>query len=136
MENKIIITSKTENLHVVEKYVDDFSAFYGIDKDIYGNLLIATMEAANNAITHGNKLEENKKVELEFVIDEEKVLLTVIDEGIGFNFQNLPDPTLPENIENMSGRGVFLMTRLSDAIEFENNGSMVKMKFLLKKSKN
>ena len=135
MKNRIVITSKTEDLHQVEKYVDDFSAYHDIDRDIYGNLLIAALEAANNAITHGNKLIESKKVELVFAIDENKVTLTVKDEGNGFDFENLPDPTLPENIENMSGRGVFLMSKLSDAIEFENNGSFVKMTFLLKKNK-
>ena len=129
----MIITSRTDNLHLVEKYVDDFSAIYGIDKDLYGNLLIAAIEATNNAITHGNKLEENKKVELEFAIVDNKIVLTVKDEGSGFDYKNLPDPTLQENIEKMSGRGVFLMARLSDTIEFENNGSLVKMTFLMDK---
>ena len=135
MENKMIITSKTDNLHLVEKYVDDFSALHDIDKDLYGNLLISALEAANNAITHGNKLEESKKVELEFSVEDNKITLTVKDEGIGFDYENLPDPTIPENIENMSGRGVFLMSKLSDSIEFDNNGSFVIMTFLLEKNK-
>ena len=127
----MIITSKTDNLKLIEKYVDEFSANHKIDEEVYGNLLIATLEATNNAITHGNKLEESKNVELNFEIDENKVLLTVKDEGPGFDYKNLPDPTLPENIENMSGRGVFLMSMLSDLIEFDNNGSLVKMTFFL-----
>ena len=133
MEQRLKIASKTDSLHVVEKFVDDFSANCNIDHDVYGNLLIATLEAANNAITHGNKLNESKQVEIVFTIDDNKIFLTVKDEGPGFDYNNIPDPTSPENIENMSGRGVYLMSRLSDEIEFENNGSFVKMTFFLLK---
>ena len=131
MDNKMIITSKTDNLHLVEKLVDDFSARLSIDEELYGNLLIAALEATNNAITHGNKLDETKDVEISLTKKDEKILLIVKDQGNGFDYKNLPDPTSPENIENMSGRGVFLMSRLSDKIKFENNGSLVKMTFLI-----
>jgi len=131
MENRIVISSKTESLSLVEKFVDDFSSRLSIDKDVYGNLLIAALEAANNAVTHGNKLDDSKFVEINISTDDNKILLTVKDEGPGFDYNNIPDPTSAENIENMSGRGVFLMTRLSDHIDFENNGSIVKMSFFL-----
>jgi len=134
MENKLIVVSKTDSLHLVEKFVDDFSTSNNIAQDVYGNLLIAALEAANNAITHGNKLIESKKVTLDFNIDGKKIVLTVKDEGQGFDYQNIPDPTSPENLENMSGRGVFLMSKLSDKIEFEQNGSLVKMTFFLMKN--
>ena len=133
MEQKLKIASKTDSLHLVEKFVDDFSASCNISHDVYGNLLIAALEAANNAITHGNKLDESKQVEIVFSIDDHKILLTVKDQGPGFNYKNIPDPTSPENLENMSGRGVYLMTKLSDEIEFENNGSFIKMTFFLSK---
>ena len=134
MENKLIIASKTDSLHLVEKFVDNFSTANNIAQDVYGNLLIAALEAANNAITHGNKLIETKKVELDFKIDDNTIILTVKDEGAGFDYKNIPDPTSPENLENMSGRGVFLMSKLSDKIDFENNGSIVKMTFFLMKN--
>jgi len=133
MEQRLKISSKTDCLHLVEKFVDDLSASCNIDHDIYGKVLIATLEATNNAITHGNKLVEDKKVEIVFTMDDSKILLTVKDEGTGYDFRNIPDPTSPENLENMSGRGVFLMSKLSDVIEFENNGSFVKMTFFLLK---
>ena len=131
MEQKLKIASKTDSLHLVEKFVDDFSACCNIDHDVYGNLLIATLEAANNAITHGNKLNEIKQVEISFAKDDESILLTVKDEGLGFDYKEIPDPTSPENVENMSGRGVFLMSKLADEIEFKDNGSLVKMTFFL-----
>ena len=131
MENRLKIASKTDSLNLVEKFVDDFSVCNNINHDVYGNLLIAALEATNNAITHGNKLVESKQVEIAFALDDDSVLLTVKDEGTGFDYHNIPDPTSPENLENMSGRGVFLMSKLSDKIEFENNGSFIRMTFFL-----
>jgi len=131
MENRLKIASKTDSLNLVEKFVDDFSVCNNINHDVYGNLLIAALEATNNAITHGNKLVESKQVEIAFALDDDSVLLTVKDEGAGFDYSNIPDPTAPENMENMSGRGVFLMSKLSDKIEFENNGSFIRMTFFL-----
>ena len=133
MEQRLKVASKTGSLHLVEKFVDDLSASCNIEHDVYGNLLIAALEATNNAITHGNKFNEEKQVEIIFAMDNQKILLTVKDEGSGFDYQHIPDPTSPENLENMSGRGVFLMSKLSDQIEFENNGSFVKMTFFLLK---
>ena len=60
MEKILQINSKIENLRKVEKLVDDLSAEYSISADVYGNILIAALEAANNAILHGNKLNDKK----------------------------------------------------------------------------
>jgi len=133
MEQMLKISSNTDCLHLVEKFVDDLSSSCNIDHDVYGNVLIATLEATNNAITHGNKLNKDKQVEIVFSMNDSRILLTVRDEGTGFDYSAIPDPTSPENLENMSGRGVFLMTKLSDVIEFEDNGSFVKMTFFLLK---
>jgi len=133
MEQRLKISSKTDSLHLVEKFIDDLSTSCNIEHDVYGNLLIAALEATNNAITHGNKLDENKFVEIVFGMDNHKIYLSVKDEGTGFDHESIPDPTAPENLENMSGRGVFLMSKLSDKIEFANNGSYVKMTFFLLK---
>ena len=112
MEKKYEIKSKIENLRKVEKLVDDISAEYNISTDIYGNILIAALEAANNAILHGNKLDENKIVYIIINKDEKTLKIRVDDEGEGFDYKNIPDPTAPENIENINGRGIFLMEKL------------------------
>jgi serine/threonine-protein kinase RsbW len=132
MEKKYEIRSKIENLRKVEKLVDDISAEYNISSDLYGNILIAALEAANNAILHGNKLDENKLVNIIINKDEKKLKIRVDDEGEGFDYKNIPDPTAPENIENINGRGIFLMEKLSDGIEFSRNGATVVLEFNLK----
>jgi serine/threonine-protein kinase RsbW len=132
MEKKYEIRSKIENLRKVEKLVDDISTEYNIGSDLYGNILIAALEAANNAILHGNKLDENKLVNIIINKDEKKLKIRVDDEGEGFDYKNIPDPTAPENIENINGRGIFLMEKLSDGIEFSRNGATVVLEFNLK----
>ena len=99
--------------------------------EVYGNVLIATMEAANNAILHGNKLNAKKDVNIAFKWTDVKLVLEVTDQGKGFNFSNIPDPTAPGNIEKVNGRGVFLMEHLSDEISFQENGRKVNLTFNL-----
>ena len=101
MERLLKISSKIENLRKVEKLVDDLSTEFSISSDVYGNILIATLEAANNAILHGNKLDEKKNVNILCIIDNNTLSIKIDDEGGGFDYKNVPDPTAPENIENV-----------------------------------
>lgn len=132
MERTISIPSKIDNLRKIEKVIDEISAEFKIGEDQYGNILIAALEAANNAILHGNKLDERKNVNITFLIDDLALVIKVEDQGDGFDFDNIPDPTAPENIENVNGRGIFLMEKLSDGISFDRNGAIVELKFNLK----
>jgi serine/threonine-protein kinase RsbW len=125
----ITINSDVENLRVVETVVDTLSKKLGIPDEVYGKILISTVEAVNNAILHGNKGDIKKIVKVDFAADGNFFNVTVTDEGEGFEYSNLPDPTDPKNIENLHGRGVFLMRNLSDEIEFNESGNEVKMQF-------
>jgi serine/threonine-protein kinase RsbW len=131
MERVLNITSRIENLREVEKMVDEISAACSMSSEVYGNVLIATLEAANNAILHGNKLDESKDVNLQFKWDENQLELVVTDQGKGFNYKDIPDPTAPGNVEKVNGRGVFLMEKLSYDINFMENGSKVSLTFNL-----
>ena len=127
----IKFASKPENIAIVEKFVDDLKNEVNIGDDVYGNVLISLTEAANNAILHGNRGDEKKTVEIQYSIDDRGKNLTFIikDQGPGFDYNNLPDPTAPENLEKASGRGVFLMMQLADMIVFSDNGATVEMQF-------
>tara|TARA_A100001015_G_scaffold304570_1_gene395964 strand:+ start:1812 stop:2225 length:414 start_codon:yes stop_codon:yes gene_type:complete len=121
--------SKPENIAVVEKLIDKISADHGIVAEHYGNVLIAMTEGVNNAIVHGNKLDETKSVSVSCAIDEKTLVFRITDEGPGFDYDNLPDPTAPENIEKPHGRGVFLMRHLADECAFEDEGRIVELTF-------
>jgi serine/threonine-protein kinase RsbW len=125
----ITINSDIEKLKIVETLVDTLSKKLGVSDEVYGKILISTVEAVNNAILHGNKGDLNKMVTVNMSADGNVLDITVTDEGEGFEYGNLPDPTDPKNIENLHGRGVFLMRRLADAIEYNSSGNEVKMRF-------
>lgn len=131
MEKNVSLTSRLENLREIEKIVDDLSAEYSIGTEVYGNILIACLEAVNNAISHGNKLDPSKNVEVKFIIEENKLVVITKDMGEGFDYENVPDPTAPENIENIDGRGIFLMRQLSDGLQFHDDGRVSEMIFYL-----
>jgi serine/threonine-protein kinase RsbW len=129
MYKKLEIESVLDNLRIVEKAIDEISAKIGIKQEDYGKILVTTMEAVNNAIVHGNKTEVNKLVVIEMKFKKEVLSISVSDEGPGFKPKEVPDPTRPENIENLNGRGVFLMFRLADEISFNEQGNKVTMCF-------
>jgi len=131
MQRRLQIASDPKNLRLVENLIEELSAKHRIEDEVYGKILVATIEAVNNAIIHGNKSDSNKKVDINLELDDEQVKVKVRDEGEGFDHENVPDPTAPENIENIHGRGVFLMKRLSDEIHFNDKGTSVEMTFKL-----
>ncbi|MFO7829862.1 MAG: ATP-binding protein [Bacteroidales bacterium] len=129
MEKSISIQSRIENINIIEKLIDEISEEVGINSEVYGKMLIATVEAVNNSIVHGNKENESKTVTVSFNINKDKISIFIQDEGPGFNYQKVPDPTIPENIENIHGRGVYLMRHLADDVVFHGNGNKVEIQF-------
>jgi len=126
---RLQIESKMTNMRIVENAIDEITTSLGIKADDYGKILVATLEAVNNAITHGNKANPDKIVDVEIIYEKDQMLVKVTDEGPGFDPSTIPDPTKPENIEELSGRGVFLMSKLADVIDFNEKGNSVTMTF-------
>lgn len=129
MYRKIRIESEVENLRIVENTIDEATSLIGISQDNYGKILVSAMEAVNNAILHGNKLDPAKVVDIEIAYINNELKITVTDEGPGFRPENVPDPTTPENIEELNGRGIYLMSHLADKIEYSSKGNSVTMIF-------
>ena len=127
----IQIPSIMENIRMIESFIDNAKEKFHLDDDIYGNIMIAVTEAVNNAIKHGNGNDKGKNVLLSLALQDSLIKFTVKDEGKGFNYDNLPDPTAPENIEKPGGRGIFLMKHLSDEVEFKEQGRVVELNFYI-----
>jgi serine/threonine-protein kinase RsbW len=128
--HKLEIGSDVKYMLEVEGLIDEVCSSYELNEDHYGNILIAVTEAVNNAIVHGNLNDEDKKVTIEANKQDKEVVFIISDEGKGFDYTNLPDPTAPENIEKPDGRGIFLMKNLSDEVSFDLNGSKVSITFV------
>lgn len=129
--NQINFSSKVENLTLVEKFIDNVCEENKVNQDYYGNILIALTEAVNNAIFHGNSSDPHKNVTVSCHQSNAGLAFTVEDQGKGFDYGTLPDPTDPENIEKPNGRGVFLMKNLADKVQFHDNGRKVELIFML-----
>ena len=123
------LTSSYNSVADIERLIDKVCTGVGVNEDAYGNVLIAVTEAVNNAIQHGNKENEALTINVSVSDNEKNVCFSIKDEGQGFDFDNLPDPTAPENILKENGRGIFLMRNLADKVEFTHEGTEVSLFF-------
>ena len=105
------LSSNYKSIASVEKLIDKVCNTVGVNEESYGNVLIAVTEAVNNAIQHGNKENEDLQINVSVKDNPKSVCFSVKDEGLGFDFNNLPDPTSPDNLLKESGRGIFLMQK-------------------------
>jgi serine/threonine-protein kinase RsbW len=128
---ELSITSDFAQIASVESLIDSVFNEHFTDSDSYGNILVSVTEAVNNAIIHGNERDLSKTVGVAVSKNDNAIVFTIKDMGKGFDFENLPDPTAPENLEKENGRGIFLMKSLSDGVEFTNGGSEVDIRFEL-----
>ena len=129
VENKLCLQSDPKSLLSLESWVNSLCESNYISVELYGNILISLSEAVNNAIIHGNKNIIDKETLVVASFTDGLLTFTVTDQGNGFNFQDLPDPTLPENLEKPQGRGIFLMNHLSDGVFYEEPGNAVEISF-------
>mgnify|MGYP001796187895 CR=1 FL=1 len=127
----LTLVSDPKNVARLEPFVERVFEEYNLDPEIYGNILISLTEAGTTPIIHGNDTDRNKIVRVQMRKIRKKLAFLISDEGPGFDFDQLPDPTAPENLLKIGGRGVFLMRQLSDDVEFLDNGSTVQIQFNL-----
>ena len=127
--SQLSLSSESKSLLILEDWINSLCEVYSITEELYGNILIAITEAVNNAIIHGNENLIEKKTSVNYKISETELIFNVTDEGIGFDYNDIPDPTDPKNLEKPQGRGIFLMRHLADEIEFFEPGNSVQIKF-------
>ncbi len=125
----VVLSSAPENIAEVESLVNQLVADFQLCPEITCHILVSLTEAVNNAIVHGNKADKAKLVTIKFRHLNGTLEISVKDEGTGFDHSVLPDPTTPENIMKLGGRGVFLIKQLADDVYFMDNGSTVAMRF-------
>lgn len=105
---------------------------YKLDKDSAFDIRLCTEEAVRNAIVHGNLSRKESVVKVSYWIDKGKLNIEVEDEGSGFNLKKVPDPTENCNIMKGSGRGVYLIKKLMDYVDFNEKGNKIRMWKVLK----
>ena len=123
------LPSKEESITQLETLIESIADKYNISEDTFANMMTCLNEAFINAIKHGNKLDPNKKVIINAEVDAKRVIWTITDEGEGFDYTHLADPTAPENLEILTGRGVFIIKHLADQYIFNAKGNEVELHF-------
>jgi serine/threonine-protein kinase RsbW len=123
------LPSKPESITQLETLIEHIADKHNVSEDTFANMMTCLNEIAINAIVHGNKLDESKKVIVNAEVDSKKVIWTITDEGEGFDYDHLPDPTAEENLENLTGRGVFIVKQLADQCVFNAKGNEVELHF-------
>lgn len=117
----LVLSSRPKEVAKVERFLEKLNRRLHMEDAKFNKLLVATTEAVNNGIIHGNKRDPEKKVTLTCVLNHSLLIVRVEDEGAGVDTDALPDPLTEENLLRENGRGVFLMRSLMDDVEFEKN---------------
>ena len=124
------LASSLESLNQLESFIEDIRIKYSLQEEVYANVLICLNEACINAIVHGNRLSPTLKVYINLEVwDKKRLVFSIIDEGKGFDYQTLEDPTLVENREKEVGRGVYIIRKLADQCIFNDRGNQLELHF-------
>jgi serine/threonine-protein kinase RsbW len=130
VKKKLVLPSKIESIDEAVSTAINFAAEIGFGEDAVFPIDLAVREVVANAIKHGNKFDETKRVEITLDENNEGFEITVRDFGEGFAVEEVPDPTNPENLLKTSGRGILFMNNFMDKVEWfqaETGGTIVKM---------
>ncbi len=127
--------SDPKHIGDVEHFLKRMNESTRLDDGTFYRVLVASTEAVNNAILHGNKSNPGKKVIVICLVTEDAVRVQVRDEGDGFDARRLPDPLDERNLLKEHGRGVFLMNSMTDRVKFRKlkRGMVVEMLIDLKR---
>ncbi|HZB24488.1 MAG TPA: ATP-binding protein [Vicinamibacterales bacterium] len=120
---RLQIQSNFDMLDFVQVVSDRMGQLAGLDEDAIHWIGVAVRESVINAIKHGNREEYGKLVTVEFTFtpaaDPDELVVRVLDEGQGFDPQEVADPLAPENILKSSGRGIFFMRSFMDDVTLQ-----------------
>ena len=118
-----------EHLDAFADVVESAIRIAGVSEDERGDLMVAVMEALNNAIGHGNSEDASRQVHLKSDVQPASLTIWVRDEGRGFDPGATRDPRAPENLMRDSGRGLLMMRAFMDEVDIRpsQTGTLVKM---------
>jgi serine/threonine-protein kinase RsbW len=114
----LVLASRFENIEVAERALVDLCHRAGCADDEEYWLVTALREAVANAVRHGNQQDPGRVVKIAYEIVNSTVTIRVEDEGEGFDPEDIPDPTDPENLLRPSGRGIFYMRQFMNRVDF------------------
>jgi len=127
---RLDIASRIEMLDMVQAVLTHLCGVLGFNEEAVHYMSVAIRESVVNAMKHGNKLDESKRVIVEFVMHTGALEIRVQDQGAGFDPALVPDPVAEENLLKAYGRGIFFMRSFMDDVAYsfpEQGGTKVTM---------
>ena len=115
---KLDIASRFDMLEMVQTVLTHLSGLAGFDEEATHYMSVAVRESVVNAIKHGNRSEEARRVTIAFTLEPGSLEVSVHDEGRGFDPDTVPNPTAAENLLKVDGRGIFFMRSFMDDVSY------------------
>ena len=111
---------------VQEQIIGSLEAQGFSPRDVFG-VQLALEEAIVNAIKHGNRMDPDKTVRIQWEVNPQFVRVSIEDQGEGFEVADVPDPTDDENLDKPGGRGIMLMRSFMTSVEYGGHGNILVM---------
>ncbi len=121
----LVIKSDVAELKKVEDFIINIFNDNNLELKYFNKIYLCVSEAVLNSIKHGNKNDLQKNVSIKIDFDTEQFKIQVEDEGDGFDINMIEDPTKRKNLKNEEGRGIFIIKKLSEQIEYNKKGNLV-----------
>jgi serine/threonine-protein kinase RsbW len=124
----ISIPSLRSNIRMVERFVFELNDQFHYQDIFLDRIMISVTEAVNNAIIHGNKADPDKRVELSCFCYDDHIEFVVVDQGVGFIKETLPDPLAEKNLLKEGGRGILIIEHMMDSVSFSKTDSGMELR--------
>lgn len=124
----LVIKSDSSELKRTENFLRNFFIRNKLSEDSFNRVFLCLSEAVINSIQHGNQNDKNKQISIHAKCHDESVSIRICDEGDGFDFNSVVDPTKPGNLKKESGRGIHIIKSLSKEIKFKEEGKCIQFK--------
>ncbi|MBN1153948.1 ATP-binding protein [candidate division KSB1 bacterium] len=118
---RLVVQSDLNEIQHVEEVTENIVTEMGFTEEDRDSLAISITEIVGNAITHGNRLDETKRVIIDYYISEQGIRILIQDEGRGFDLNAVDNPVAPENLLKESGRGIYIVRTLMDKVAYSFN---------------
>lgn len=128
----LAIKSDKEELEKVEEFLQKIFEKEGLPESCFNKVFLCISEAVVNSIEHGNKNDFDKQVDIQINCEDGNICIEVHDQGNGFDYNKIEDPTSKDNIKKETGRGIHIMKSLCSKVKFSNEGKSVEIKIDLK----
>jgi serine/threonine-protein kinase RsbW len=124
----LFIKSDISELKKTEDFLLSFFRKNNLSKEHFNRVFLCLSEAVINSIQHGNRNDKRKQVSIQADCKKEFITIEISDEGDGFDYNNLENPTQRHNIKKESGRGIHIIKCLSNELEFKEKGKCIQFK--------